>query len=331
MKPPRRETTSSLAIASAAGAAKASEGSARRQSVAELRELQRKAFALVSHPLAGDGQTAQIFSDGRPMSDVASDFIKPNDRLTALERISIYNRQYWFRLLDCLHDDYPGLLALLGAKKFEKLRVAYLTRYPSASFTLRNLGSRLVQFIEERSELVSPQFDVARDMARFEWAQVEAFDEAARPPIRVDDLLGQDPTTLQLDLQPHVRLLEMDFPLDDYVLAVKKAKTALRSEASNAVETDRPEKATRRVPPPRKSKTFLAVHRFDNALFYRRLDPPEYLILTAIRRGLTLTQACGAALADGDAPADLSEKIQGWFKGWTEVGWFCKRQKSKRR
>jgi hypothetical protein len=42
------------------------------------------------------------------MHDVAAEFIKPNDRLSSFERLEIYNRQYWFRVLDCLYDDYPG-------------------------------------------------------------------------------------------------------------------------------------------------------------------------------------------------------------------------------
>ena len=39
---------------------------------------------------------------------IAAAFIKPNDRLSSFERLEIYNCQYWFRVLDCLYDDYPG-------------------------------------------------------------------------------------------------------------------------------------------------------------------------------------------------------------------------------
>ena len=84
------------------------------------------------------------------MNKVADSFIKPNDRLTSFERLEIYNRVYWFRVLDCLYDDYPGLRAVLGEERFMKLITAYLAKYPSASFTLRNLGSRLEKFIREQ-------------------------------------------------------------------------------------------------------------------------------------------------------------------------------------
>jgi hypothetical protein len=105
---------------------------------------------------------------------VAETFIKPNDRLTSFDRLEIYNRVYWFRVLDCLYDDYPGLRGILGERKFMKLITAYLAKYPSASFTLRNLGSRLEQFLREEPRWVAPRAELALDMVRFEWAQVVA-------------------------------------------------------------------------------------------------------------------------------------------------------------
>jgi len=43
--------------------------------------------------------------DGKSMHDVAAEFIKPNDRLSSFERLEIYNRQYWFRVLASLDED----------------------------------------------------------------------------------------------------------------------------------------------------------------------------------------------------------------------------------
>jgi hypothetical protein len=58
------------------------------------------------------------------------DYIKPNDRLTSLERLEIYSRSYWYRLLDSLYEDFPGLRAVLGQRAFERLAKAYLTDRP---------------------------------------------------------------------------------------------------------------------------------------------------------------------------------------------------------
>lgn len=299
-----------------------------RQTLSELRQLQRLAFATIRHPLTRSGETQKTFADGRLMRDVAGDFIKPNDRLTSVERLAIYNRQYWMRLMDCLWDDYPGLRAILGPRKFEKLRIAYLSHYPSRSFTLRNLGSRLVQFLQEHPEYISARDAMCLDMARFEWAQVVAFDGPAKPALTVDDLLGQDPAKLRLSLQPYMTLLEMGYALDDFVMAVKKRDSAMRSEASNAMEADHVEKPPRAVRLPKPMRLFLAVHRHDNDLYYKRLAPAEFRILSALRDGEALADSCAAPVeAEGDRDLDWPASIQQWFGYWAEIGWLCRRGK----
>ena len=96
----------------------------------------------IFRPLDACDRMQKRWPDGRATSAIAEQFIKPNDRLSSFERLEIYNRVYWFRILDCLYDDYPGLRAILGEKKFMRLATAYLAKYPSVSFTLRNLGRR---------------------------------------------------------------------------------------------------------------------------------------------------------------------------------------------
>ena len=88
------------------------------RSVADLKQLQRLMGAALFRPLNTKDAMLPTWEDGRPTNEVIAEFIKPNDRLTSFDRLEIYNRQYWFRLLDCLHDDYPGLRALLGQRKF---------------------------------------------------------------------------------------------------------------------------------------------------------------------------------------------------------------------
>src|SRR5580658_6549181 len=87
---------------------------AKRQTLAELRRLQRLAGSVIFNPLGDDFQMRKTWKDGRPTAEVVGSFIKPNDRLTSFERIEIYNKQYWFRLIDNLFDDFPGMVAILG-------------------------------------------------------------------------------------------------------------------------------------------------------------------------------------------------------------------------
>src|SRR6476660_5297422 len=129
---------------------------------AQLKQLQKIMATALFRPLTADERMQPTWVDGRSMNKVADSFIKPNDRLTSFERLEIYNRVYWFRVLDCLYDDYPGLRAILGERKFMKLATAYLARYPSDSYTLRDLGNRLEQFLQEE-----PQWGATRTRARY--------------------------------------------------------------------------------------------------------------------------------------------------------------------
>ena len=287
---------------------------------ADLRALQRMMTRALVTPLTADDELAPRWHDGRPMAEVVGEFIKPNGRLTAVERLKIYSISYWYRLIDGVYEDAPGLRALLGEKKFSVLVRAYLAKYPSRSFTMRNLSSRLPQFIRETPRLTAPRTALAHTIARFEWAQTAAFDGEARPVLAPDDIADTPPAKLRLALQPYISLLALDWPLDDYVLAVKK-RDALRSEASNVIDHG-PRAASRKsVPLPRRGRVWLIVHRYKLRLYYKRVDAPAFKMLTALAAGRTLTQAVAAA-GRGVKP----EQVRDWFATWMELGWFCKRQ-----
>jgi hypothetical protein len=105
-----------------------------------LLDLQRRMAEDVRRPLT-PGFGMQIFAEnGQSTAKTVSAYIKPNATLTSFERLEIYNRQYWFRVIDAVSEDFPALSAVVGAKRFEALAAAYLRDHPSTSFTLRNLG-----------------------------------------------------------------------------------------------------------------------------------------------------------------------------------------------
>jgi len=294
---------------------------------ADLKTLQNLMATAVFRPLTSQDRMQPRWIDGRKTSDLASTFIKPNDRLSSFERLEIYNRVYWFRVLDCLYDDYPGLRAVLGERKFMKLITAYLAKHPSASFTLRNLGSRLEKFLRDEPNWTTPRHELALDMARFEWAQVVAFDDEAKPAITPDDILDARPERLRLGLQPYLSLLELNYEVDEFLLAVKKSESAvLRSEASNTFEAmPHGSQRKRRIRLPKRKRIHLAVHRFDNMLYYKRLSAEGFGILTALRDGATLKEACIQGISSSQRTGvDWSEEIKASFDNWASLGWFCR-------
>lgn len=283
----------------------------------------------VFRPLDKDDGMQARWTDGSQMSAVAESFVKPNDRLSSFERLEIYNRVYWFRVLDCLYDDYPGLRAILGEKKFLDLATAYLAKYPSASFTLRNLGSRLEKFLREEPEWIRPNEEVALDMARFEWAQIIAFDDAALPQLTTDDVLDTPPGKLRVRLQPYLSLLELNYGVDKFLLAVKKRDgDTLRDEASNTFEAMPQKKRQRPVRLPKRESLHLAVHRYDNQLYYKRLEPEAFDILTQLNKGTSVEKACVEALAKSKrTKVDWTRQIREWFHDWSALGWICRGKK----
>ncbi len=168
-------------------------------------------------PLAPRGGMCARSPAGRPMKEVAADFIKPNDRLTSFERLEIYNRQYWFRLKDCFYDDYPGLRALLGDRRFATPGLR-LSGPPSLSILhLAQSGPPPASTFSRPSRTGSRRCaPLALDMARLEWAHIEAFDNEAKPPLEAESLLGADPARIRLRLQPHITLLHLHYELDSF-------------------------------------------------------------------------------------------------------------------
>jgi len=142
----------------------------------QLDHIQRRMFEAIRQPLTADEGMRLRTRDGRSLKALANEIIRPNDRLTSFERLEIYNRQYWFRILSALSEDFPGLRAIIGERRFEKLATAYLFDCPSRSFTLRNLGSRLESWLVAHPAYIAKCENIALDMVRLEWAQIEAFD-----------------------------------------------------------------------------------------------------------------------------------------------------------
>lgn len=286
-------------------------------------ELQRLMAGSVMQPLGPNGGMRSESADGRPMKNVAAEFIKPNDRLTSFERLEIYNRQYWFRLRDCFYDDYPGLRAILGDRRFEQMADAYLTQHPSECFTLRNLGRRLVSFLEAEPRWIAPNPDLALDMARLEWAHIEAFDNEARPFLDTDSLAGKNPAKIRLRLQPHITLLHLGYEVDEFLIKIKQGER-LRNEASNAVELRRSRLRNKLRSSLRPNPVFLAVHRHNDAVYYKRLEDGQYLMLRAFQENATIADACEQVALCGFVEGDIGAEIRSWFQTWATLRWFCR-------
>jgi len=287
----------------------------------DLLALQREMAAAVMQPLTRDEGMRARSADGRAMTAVAESFIAPNSRLTAFERLEIYNRQYWFRVLGAIAEDFPALRAVVGPRRFQALSIAYLTEHPSRSFTLRNLGSHLPEWLAKHPERVGRRHRLALDVARIEWAFVEAFDSVEHEPLTIEQIATLDGES-RLALQPHLQLMALSFRVDELVLDLHKQQKRQASEAG--VEREEGNETPAKLPRLRERPTWLAAHRVDLSVYYRRLEREEFQMLSALGEGLPLAQAIEAGFAESRiGPKRQAQKVQGWFANWAELGWIC--------
>jgi hypothetical protein len=291
-----------------------------------LLELQRRMSEDVRRPLTREFEMQRFTEDGQPTSSLIDSYIKPNQLLSSFERLEIYNRQYWFRVIGAVSEDYPALNAVLGPKRFDALILAYLKENPSVSFTLRDLGANLPAWLAAHPDFAGARPRLAIEVSRLEWAYVEAFDGASLPPLTTDDFAGLLPDTV-LSLQPHLQLLDLQYPVDEIVLAVRKnaPETGI---ASNAV-SKRKRSARINLPKIRRLPIFLAVHRFENLVYYRRIDREQFLLLSAIQKGSSISTAIDRAYAESKVePGEQASSVRDYFAHASELGWFSTKKKS---
>jgi Putative DNA-binding domain len=289
----------------------------------ELLELQRRVAAAILHPLTRSETMPRRRRDGTSNQREAEALIRPNDRLTSFERLEIYNRQYWFRLYSAFEEDFPGLKAIVGNAKFEALMRDYLTDCPSESFSLRNLGSRLEAWLAAHPEHVEPRRQLAMDMVRLEWAHIETFDSGADELLDTDDLAAIDDDS-QLGLQPYLHVLELHYPVDDLLIELRSESGSSDSSSNNA-SAARKTKHVRRVAMLEPEEIFLALHRQENSVYYKRLHREDFRLLRALMEGDSIGHAIDVAMEGSSLPEGEREVfLQEAFASWATLGWFTR-------
>lgn len=273
--------------------------------VAELRALQARVLAALGEPLTGASRARTPLPPrpGAPSADfvrTADELIAPSRTLAAPARLELYHRQYWYRLLDSLAEDFPATRRLLGERAFWSVLEAYLEVTPPRGHTLRGLGAGLADFLAARPAMVRHPVH-ATDLARLEHAYDAAFVAAARAPATPDEL-----ASAPLALQPHVTLLALRTPAD-------------------RLWRDREEARRPRLRPPAgDARVFVVVSRDALARQVERLHPVAYALLATLHATGSLAAALDAAaprLPARGAPA----RIAAWFEQWTRRGWLIRR------
>jgi hypothetical protein len=294
-----------------------------------LDELQRWLQAVVTHP---GGAAAGIDSaEARDQIALAprqvERVVTRSQALSAIERLEIYNRAYFARLLECLREEYSVLAAALGSELFDSFAIGYLEAHPSQSYTLSRLGAGFPEFLadtrpktggtlvtppdsssEENGPIADwPEFLI--DLARLERAINEVFDAPGcegRPLLDGTKLSAISPARwpeTRLVCVPCLRVMQLSHPVNDYFSAIRRGE---------------------KPPIPAPAPTHLAITRRDYRVLRYPLEPAQQELLQALLEGEPVGRAIERAAAVSLLTyAQLAGALREWFRFWTAEAFFC--------
>jgi hypothetical protein len=241
------------------------------------------------------------------LKQAAARHFSGNTRLSPAEQVNIYRTQFWLRHTSALIEDYPGLTALVGQEQWEAIAESYLTKIGYQVRTLRDLGKELAQHLEGFPGLENRRLLI--DMARLEWAYVEAFDAQDEEPLdhqRLSKIPPESWETARFRISDSLTLLQLSYPVPD-----------LRRELRRA-----PEDARQRVSSDQEEELYYVVYRRGRELFDKKISRTAFLLLTRLKAGLPLIFACEAVVkAAPEAAQVFDEQLFAWFSLWGRLGW----------
>jgi hypothetical protein len=280
------------------------------QAPADLASLQQAFSAAMRTPLiiAKEGFAWQS-EDWDP--DLVQD-MADGPLLEGEDRLAIYNQQYWFRLLTTMQNEFPLVRRRMGTIPFNQAVTRYLDRYPSENANLNHLGDRFIGWLIESGQSA---------------ALVEAatLDDHHR---RV--FLAAEETVLDgrsLSPEELAALSEKPLPFSPAWRLFKEEHSQVEDRIRAVRESD-----DDRVIVPRAGEGWWVIYRpAGSGVQCEDLGPAQYRLLELLaHEQRPLGPACEilAAELSPEALQRLGPALSGWFKHWTELGWFVRPEAS---
>ena len=117
----------------------------------DLRKTQDLFWSLITAPEGVRPGLEGLVRRGEAPSSILDEVFAGDERLSPADRLDIYANMYFFRLLDCLREDFPKVAAAVGDDRFHNLATDFLLRHPSGHPSLRELGRRLPRFVADHA------------------------------------------------------------------------------------------------------------------------------------------------------------------------------------
>ena len=182
-----------------------------------LLETQRRFLGALLEPLSGENRSLAELPPGSvatsdAFNTTADGLLRSTPTVHARERLGLYHRQYWFRLIDSLAEDFPHVRDLLGHEAYVAAIERFLLAHPPACWTLRHLGAGFGEFLRHDPELAQAVRPWAAALATYDYAHMQVFEAAALPAPTEADF-----ATRALTLQPSLILVAVDRPISRFL------------------------------------------------------------------------------------------------------------------
>lgn len=272
-----------------------------------LRELQEGFGQAIRTPFSfATGKFA--FQKERYPEAMAS-AIRPRPPQSGLDRLSVYNEQYWFRLLTILQTDFPLLAAALGLWEFNQLATDYLGQYPSRRPFLDYVPDPMPAYMLAHPKYGGLQW---QQITAIDMAFLKAFSEPSLPALSPGALSAEEMGALEnrsLKFQPFVTLIE-----EDWDLMAKRA--SLDEDANESLPSITFEE----------TKGYWVIYRQNDVVEWQSIHPLHFRLLKNLQAGFPLGEACertATDLSEADQ-AVLASGIGEWFSFWSQRQCFQK-------
>jgi Putative DNA-binding domain len=276
-----------------------------------LREEQEWFGSIIGRPIDFQNHIHSVAPSGRPMEMEAAEHIAPSPTMQPVQRIELYNQQYWWRLLNTLHESFPIVVRLLGHFDFNRLiGFPYLVKYPPTHWSLSFLGDRLVKWCMEDYVLDNKQLIL--DCLAIDFAFTYGFVCGSLVPLTSVQMAGQEEEIFskKLYIQPFIFLYDHDYNLFHYrTVLLEQDVDFWRNHELPVLDRSR--------------KYYHVLYRNKyNDLSWKEISYGEYFILSQFQNGASIEHVC--ELLEEQDPAcyeAASEHLQHWFQEWTQREW----------
>jgi len=301
---------------------------ARQGAAQNLESIQDLFWELIAAPEGVRPGMESLRRQGRfPHHDLSA-MVQGDERLAAEDRLDIYASMYFYRLRDCLAEDFPKVAAVVGGAEFHNLVTDFLLVHPSRHWSLRYLGDPFADFLADHR--LGKKYCFLADLARLEWARIEVFD-APDAPVLTSDMATAAGPELSLRLIHAARILKVGWNVAPLWRGLEdEGIQGVHGSHSAAVVADEEDAFADpvAVPVPEQRPCALLVWRHEFRVFHRSLGVGEVNCLRALSaEAVNLPALCEQLVEqqarDGEGerdPQDTIREIAGLLGRWLADG-----------